>query len=640
MTKSRSKFSILEFLGVLIAFAAITWLYWSPLFTDPGAVYSVGRDFFQNNWNLWWTNFAWSHDHELLHTDWLFYPSGTTLAYHTITFANTMPGLILQSYFNFAEVHSYLFAGNFFLSALGAWALIRYLTGSIWGAVWGGILYSFCPYHTAMLTQLNNSQFQWIPLFLLSLVLLYDTRNWWFVAWGGLFMALAGYADWYQPIFASLAALIWFLCVLIRDKRLLDGKLWIQLASMGIISVVLVLPGILPLVKILAAGEVEEELAEAIRYVGEMDLLGINPQGSPLLHFWPVILSYSFCILFVYLIWRVRNRQMWPWLVAFAINFVFLLGPYLVVAKKHFPQIPLPMAILPHIPVLNMVRVPHRFLILIALCGAILGAFALQWFLERRSGLAANREEPASRLAWRSHLWGFAICMALVFEFKPVTLKAIELRPAEIYGDLAEDQRDFSIFELPLDFRDGYAMWLQTQHQKPIVGGYTSHIMPEALTDLRSDVMRACLPSEVDTDILNLPEHLPVEIQDLDEATLEEWRSQMLNTMRIGAIVFHHGIDFEIDTFSFPTEMSVWDKLAMAALPYSLNPFARDPQKWRQLSAKNFVETLSANSAQARELMVRLFGPPTATQGNADVWDLRKNMEERELFSLQESASE
>ena len=46
--------SVREVVFALLAYLAITAWYWWPMVLEPDGVWSVGRDFFQNSWNLWW----------------------------------------------------------------------------------------------------------------------------------------------------------------------------------------------------------------------------------------------------------------------------------------------------------------------------------------------------------------------------------------------------------------------------------------------------------------------------------------------------------------------------------------------------------------------------------------------------------
>ena len=612
-----------EFLLALAGFLAVTALYWWPMLREPGAVYSTGRDWFQNTWNLWWVRHAWEQGLPFLWTDRLFAPTGTSLAFHTISFANSIPALFLLDSLSLETAHHLLFVSSFLFSALGAWALVRCVTGSPWGAFLGGLYYSFHPYHTAMVTQLNNAQFQWLPLFLLAFLFLMRSGRTPWILWSGLFLALCGYADWYQPFFAGLAALV-LLAVHLRQRG--GGRrpaFWGRLLTAGGLGLLLMLPGLWPLIREMAQLGGGAELEEPIRYVGEMQLLGVRPNGSPAFHFWPVVLGWSVCLLLAWGALRVRDREVRAWWWLLGVAFLFLQGPWLVVLDRHLNWLPLPMALFPHVPGLSMIRVPHRFLILLVLALAVLSGFALRVLLERA-------REPRRVL-----LTGLAAVALVATELRPAPRRPVDLQPAEIYASLAQDPGDYSVLELPLDFRDGYVMWLQTRHGKRLPHGYTSHIHPEALVHLRSELMRALMPVDPDTDIPYLPEHLDLEeargmtASELSEETAAAWRRELEEDLGVRVILFHEEADFPPPAGlpALPESPGLVDKLRIALLPFCLNPFTRDNEVWRQVAARRFTESLAAKSAQARALIERLYGPPDDVQGvhgRTLVWDLRR----------------
>lgn len=609
-----------EVLLVVLGYLIVTWVYWEPFFSDPGAHFSVGKDYFQNTWNLWWTRFAWQNDLPFYECDWLFAPTGTSLAFHTITFANTLPGLLLQDVLGLTETHSVLFLSAFFLSALGGWALARHVTGSAWGAFLAGAFYSFNPYHTAMVTQLNNAQFQWIPLFLLALLWLYSKGRWWHVAWAGLFLALAGYADWYQPIFCVMAGGIVLLVLMLRDKRLLDAGLWLRLGLMGALGGVLMLPGALPLVRVM--GQAGGELEVGVRYAGEMGLLGVHPQGSPYFHAWPVVLGWSTCLLLLWGLFRVRGRAIRPWLWLAVVAFVFLQGPYLVIGNRHFESIPMPMALFPHLPVLSVIRVPHRFLILFMLALAVLLAFILRGLLARLEAARAA-QDPPRRPAWLPQLLAGLWCALILFELQPPRRTPIALEPPGFYEEIAADGEDYAVLELPLDYRDAYGMYLQTIHGKKILAGYTSHILPAALAHLQTPLMRVLAPTNVAYDVDYIPGFLDADLDRVGPDMLDAWRRELLEDKDVRAIVFRAGPDFPEPEWKVPAEVRFDEKLALALTPYRFNRPASDVEMWRQLVSVRNARELAQKSAQAREIVELLFGPPDRVEGDNEIWDLR-----------------
>jgi len=597
---------------VLVGFALLTLAYFKPMVLDPDAVWSVGRDFFQNTWNLWWVDQAVEQGKPLLETDRLFAPEGTSLAMHTISFTNSLPGVVLQKGLglSLAATHTVLFLSAFVLSGFGGWALLRYLTGSPIGAFAGGVIYAFNPYHTSMISQLNNVQFQWLPLFLLGVMWIVDKKSNRAILFTAVMLALCGYTDWYQPILAALAALVLVLVRLRGMKNPRDPGIWLRLGTAAILGGLLLLPGILPLLSHI--GGDGGELEEPIRYIGEVQLSGMSPNGYGAHFAWPVLLGWTTCLMLLYTLFRVRDKGvgLWWWLTIVA--FLLLQGPYLVVMNHHFPQIPMPMAIFPHVPVLDMVRVPHRFLILLMLGLAGLYSYGLREFQVQRGWVMAFLTVPL-----------------LALELQPLPPRAIHLSRAPVYQQAALEDADTAVLELPMDFRDGYTMWLQTQHGKKLVAGYTSHILPEALPGLQTELMRSLLPAQTDTDVLGLPEFKQQDLEKINEDTLQAWRLELLQDKNVRFIVFHRRADFTAPSVRPAGPGDQMGKLEEALAPYRLNDGIRRGPLLRRYVVKKFQEDLAAESAQARALVELMFGPPDRKLGNltTEVWDLRDEAE-------------
>jgi len=598
-----------EVLLVLSGFLGLTAFYFWPMILDPNNVWAVGRDFFQNSWNLWWVNSAYENGQAFYQTDRLFAPTGTSLAFHTLSFTNSMPGLLLQQSLNLSlgATHTVLFLSAFVLSGLGGWALVRYLTAAPLAAFAAGVFYTFNPYHTMMITQLNNVQFQWMPLVLLGLMLMYDRKAWWPVLFTAAMLALSGYTDWYQPLFCALAGGVLLLTRMRKDKRFRDSMMWTRILVMTVIAAALMAPGAMPLVELLgqAGGG---ELEEPVRFIGETQLLGMSPNGMSMHFFWPVVLGWSTCLILLYTLIRVRAKGVGKFWWLLGVSFLLVQGPYLVILNHHFENIPMPMAIFQHLPVLDMIRVPHRFLILMLLGITGLLGYGLREFQVQRGKFMT-----------------FLVVPILALEMQPPLPSPVQLRQAPIYPMMALESLDYAVLEMPIDYRDGYTMWLQTGHGKKLLTGYTSHILPQALPALETDLMRALIPSESTTDVLGLPQFLAIDLETLDEAQLEQWRRELVVDKQVRFAVFHKRGDFTAGASGFTMPETSLEKLRFALTPYRFNPGVQIAPQLRRLSANRFYEGLAANSTQGRALLVLLFGKPVQELGSlsTEVWDLR-----------------
>jgi len=276
--------------------------------------------------------------------------------------------------------------------------------------------------------------------------------------------------------------------------------------------------------------------------------------------------------------------------------------------NRAMENIPMPMALFPHLPVLNMIRVPHRFLILLILGITGVIAYGLREIQIQRGAVAT-----------------FLLIALMAFELQLPKPKPITMRQAKVYEVMAEDPMDYAVLEMPIDYRDAYTMWLQTSHQKRLLAGYTSHILPSALDGLQTDLMRALHPAEVDTDILGLPQFLPVDLETLSDGELEAWRRELVVDKDVRFVVFHRRPDFRAPSRAPQPAESAQQKLMVALMPFRFNPAVKNGEKMRLFGVKQFMDNLVEQSTQGRAIIEKMFGEPSKNLGNlgTEVWDLR-----------------
>lgn len=136
-----------------------------------------------------------------------------------------------------------------------------------------------------------------------------------------------------------------------------------------------------------------------------------------------------------------------------------------------------------------------------------------------------------------------------------------------------------AVLELPLHFYDGFQMYLQTRHRRPLVGGYLSYVPPAALEHLSTPLMRALQPAGVAYDSANYPPPLAA--------------------------------------------APAVSRRAAALLPFRFNPPAAASELYRTEVAAAGQAQQAADSAQARALLERLFGAPDRTvAGQVEIWQL------------------
>jgi hypothetical protein len=166
------------------------------------------------------------------------------------------------------------------------------------------------------------------------------------------------------------------------------------------------------------------------------------------------------------------------WTVFTGLTAWLALGPFVHLAGWN-THIPTPWALLRYVPVLGAARMPTRLTVLVMLGASVLLAFAVKALRER------------ARRPWMA---AAAIGALLLIELMPAPRVVHNARPPSFTATIAADPRDVRVLHLPFGLRDGmssagdfsaYAQFLQTFHQKPLVGGYLSRLPSRGVPNYR-----------------------------------------------------------------------------------------------------------------------------------------------------------
>ena len=473
-------------------------------------------------WNLWWFRKALVDLHASpFWTDYLFYPDGVGLALHSLAPFNALVGLPLQALVGLVASLNLLVLLGFVLSGYGAYLLIRHLVGDRPPAFIGGIIFAFCPYTFAhLLGHLDLTGTQWIPFYALCLIRLVgedEGRRIGTAAGCAACLLLVALTAYYYLAYALL-----FTAILLGYRTWIEGRVAFFRRAGGRLATAtaLFLIGFAPLLAAIGL-QIAREWPAAASGGGEAALLQADLAAfvtpSPLHPVWgglvrPVAARFSGntaeATVFAGYIplglalgaaVRLRAREPWVrfWALALAVFFVLALGPFPRVLGYGVRLIPLPYHLIRATPVLNALRVPSRFAIMVMLCLAVLAAFAC------RSLLAGLRRRPARAAAFA----GIALVVALEYLAVPFPTFAAEA-PA-IYGRIAREPGVFTVLEVPLGRRSGTRtgpgtfpapfMYYQTVHGQRTVGGYVSRAPVAALEAMeRRPLLRRILALQAD----------------------------------------------------------------------------------------------------------------------------------------------
>jgi hypothetical protein len=253
-----------EWVLVLAASLLVTSLMTWPMVPRLG---TVGRldsgDGKVSIWNVGWVDHAILTDPRHLLDANIFWPHQGTLAYSEMNLVAGMLGLPA-----FAFTHNALAAHNaavltgLVLSLILTWRLVRRLTGSSGAGFVSAVLFTFCSYlwgHTAHVQLLMTFV---VPLIMIAFHRLRDHPSTASSVLLGAALATAGLACGYYGIYGGI--LVGFASVIFARR---DAKYWLALGGAAVTAGLLVLPLVVPYLRIRAATGAEPLRTEAAQQI-------------------------------------------------------------------------------------------------------------------------------------------------------------------------------------------------------------------------------------------------------------------------------------------------------------------------------------------------------------------------------------
>jgi hypothetical protein len=472
-----------------VAFARV------PLLNLTAGVVGGDRDGYNNLWGYYWLKTALFDLHRNpYYTDYIYYPTGTSLRFHTLNPFNGLVTMPLNVTLGYVPTLNLVFVVAPLLTALFAFLLIRDMVGDGPAAFVGAAVATYSDYHIAVFLAEGQSSYitlQFIPLYLFFLFRALHGRPDWRQGVlvgqdnrrGALYLALSvvtlvciTLTDWQYLMFVFFATLLYSLfLIFVRRPAVEKAHTFGKLAVIGGAYALIVTP-------VLLLPMIAEALASPWLNVSHQADLHSVDLGW-LLN--PGIGVHGLVILAVALIglWSAvragrgsREIAMF-WLLAITFFYLMSLGPSLLMNGKQ-TGLPLPYGALQSLPVLSSGRDPARFTLVATLGTGVLVAFGVRGLLDfsRNAGIARFRP-------WTSYPrlgTGVVACVILVAALSgtmPAAGRAKIDPPLwpPFYEQLAKDSRTYAILELPLFSDDGlgadhYQMY-QALHNKARFSG-------------------------------------------------------------------------------------------------------------------------------------------------------------------------
>jgi len=541
-------------LAVLGLFVVLTLVITYPLPLQMGQVLAGGDiDAYINPWVDWWTHHVLTTPGEsLYYTNYLFYPDGVSLVFHSFSHTNTAISLALQPWIGQLAAYNVTILLAYLLPAFGMYLLVEYLTASTVAGIVSGVVFAFNPYHIFESTHPVLVSTQWMPLSLLFLVRWLRERKRRDVILAALFFLLNSLTSWHLMIFFTLWLVVFaaYYLILGNSKSRPSFRQRVGgLAMFALVAGLFVLPFLWPLLR--------EQLTVSQSYMAvplargyPMDLRNLVLPPWIGTTRWAGYLGLVTVLLAGVGVWKGgRKTRMWG---SSAVIFLLIaIGPHPRINGETVETVTLPWSSV-FIPLL---RHPLRFQLLVMF--GLAGASGYGWTVV---------QHWLARFRW-SALWATGVILLLVLDYSHWPFPTVTPAVSPFYEQLALEPGDFAIAPLPSSRqRTKYHMYYQTIHGKKILGGVVSRTPREATRFMEEHelIWSLCTTRAVDPEITDLSRQFErlaeVDIRYLvlhkDRATpdlVEQWREALPLTPAYEdkyLIAYHTGLEKERD-YSF-----------------------------------------------------------------------------------------
>lgn len=469
----------------LICAMVITWPLVARMGTHLAGYYFTDSQ--ERIHHIWWLTHALRTGQPLFWLPNLGWPDGMAGISLLGQPLQQMPAALLALVFPLVVADNLSLLLHTALMGMGMYALgLQLARGSRTAALVGGLVFMAAPTFQAHLGDGHNMHHSlaFAPLFVLALIRMRNatgrSRRNWFVA-GSLCFALVTYGYALNAIYILLP-----LAILFAMQRAIkrDWPGFAQLLLMCLTGAMLQVLFLLPVIGETLGNRVYTAAGGDVKF--SLDLLSIvtpshfHPLYGQLEHTLPVLTS------------RPAERSSWIglvpgalsllalargrgrfWLGLALLSWVLALGPFLkllgeplvVHVDGRASYLTLPLVFLEGLPILNLNRTPGRFGFALALAIACLATYGTA-LLAASSGLQRG---------WRRILATAILLILILFDYQWYwPLPTFEAQVPAGIASLAKRSGLRAVLDVPVlgTQPEKEALWLQTAHQKPLLGGY------------------------------------------------------------------------------------------------------------------------------------------------------------------------
>ena len=456
------------FMRPLLLYAVATFVMIGPFVLPATRIDTTSYDSHDSAiflWNFWWTKTAVLSGRNPYWTDTIFYPTGTSLVFHSFPLPHSLATIPIQMISpgpdGLAICFNLIVFASYVLSGFAAYRLALYVTGSCSGAIIAGLFYTFIPYHLLNAPRLHVLAIEFLPFYVLAQLRLEASPNLRNSIWLGFWLALNYYTSLEYALFLvlfSCARCVWLMCV---RRRWLTWDYTRQLFVAGTAFVVLAGPLIYQQwqVYLVEWQSIERSFDEAAKwspavasfvtpsrlhpaYGDAFAFAGTFRDGTNVGMRSETTLNFTVLVLAAIAIFGAKRDGRLFWLIAFFMFLSFSLGPYLRITGTWQTKIPMPwLALYETVPPFRGGREPARFFPLAMLMISLPAAMGVQ--------------RLCSIFSSAKGMWIVTTGLALLVLFEDLTrwpAERIELNVDPFYERLANETGDFTIMDLTPEF--------------------------------------------------------------------------------------------------------------------------------------------------------------------------------------------
>ncbi|MFQ6137006.1 MAG: hypothetical protein ACE5PM_07485 [Candidatus Hydrothermarchaeales archaeon] len=510
-----------------VGYSILTAIFTYPIILKMDYIAGNDADVYPFIWVLWWVKKALLELHTSPYfSNYIFYPSGTNLSFHPLTFFNSLVAIPLQFIFSPVTSYNLLFLFSFVMSGFGAYLLTRYLTKNETASFIAGIIFAFSPFRFAhALGHFNILSTEWIPFYILYLIKTFEEKPLRNAAYAALFLVLVSLSSWYYMMFMFVFTFIYLIYKSVVNRSAMMNKQSTQkLFILSLLFGILILPFAYPMIKIaLFEGYMRKPIDSTFIVSGDLIAFFIPAEFHPIFGSFVkgiyskftgnrlennIFLGYSVLFLAMYAVMKLKRKEVGLWVIEAVAFFVLTLGPALhILGRFIFPSpiplggvarslgivssqlgrelldkyvgIPLPYLFLYlFVPFFSISRTPARFGIMVMLSLAVLAGYGISTLLDRF-------KDKRWRGLDQSRVFAFGLSALILFEFLAIPFPMVSSSVPDFYLQLSKDKRDYAITEVPLEPR-GERMYYATIHNKRILWAYLARYTPESMEFVES----------------------------------------------------------------------------------------------------------------------------------------------------------